>query len=135
MSDNPRFICPETIAKPFGYTHIVEVAAPSRFIYISGQLGLDQGGKLVGGSGNFEAQAVQAFENMKAALAAVGATFANVIKLNNYLTDINHLPLFREVRDRYVNIAAPPASTLVAISQLAIKEAVFEMEAIAVLPA
>lgn len=135
MSDNLRFNSPETIHKPFGYTHTVEVTTPSRFIYISGQLGLDRDGKLVGNPGDIKAQFVQTFENMKLALASVGAGFEHVIKLNNYLTDMSHLPIFRDVRDRYINTAAPPASTAVAISQLAIKEAVFEMEAIAVLPA
>lgn len=134
MSANPQFLNPATIAKPFGYTHVIEVTGPNRFVYISGQLGLDLSGKMVGKQGDFEAQAVQTFENMKAALAAVNAGFEHVIKLNNYLVNIDHLPIYRAVRDRFVNTAAPPASTLVAISQLAIKEALFEMEAIAVLP-
>jgi len=130
---NARFLNPDSIAKPFGYTHVVETTGPGRTVYISGQLGLDRSGKLVGSQGDFEAQATQTFENMKAALQAVGAKFENVIKLNNYLVNMDHLPLFRTVRDRYVNTAAPPASTTVAISQLAIKEALFEMEAVAVL--
>jgi 2-iminobutanoate/2-iminopropanoate deaminase len=131
---NARFLNPDTIAKPFGYTHVVEITGTGRTVHISGQLGLDPSGKLVGQPGDFAAQAAQTFENMKAALAAVGAGFEHVIKLNNYLVDMDHLPLFRTVRDRYVNTAAPPASTTVAISRLAIKEALFEMEAIAVLP-
>jgi enamine deaminase RidA (YjgF/YER057c/UK114 family) len=134
MQANPRFLNPATIAKPFGYTHVVEATAPGRIIYISGQLGLDRNGKIVGKPGDFEAQAAQTFENMKAALVAVGAGFEHVVKLNNYLINMDHLPIFRTVRDRFVNTAAPPASTLVAISQLAIKEALFEMEAIAITP-
>jgi enamine deaminase RidA (YjgF/YER057c/UK114 family) len=133
-SATPRFINPETIAKPFGYTHVVEATTPGRIVYISGQLGLDRSGKLVGQPGDFEAQAVQTFENMKAALAAVGLSLEHIVKLNNYLTNMDHLPIFRTVRDRFINTAAPPASTLVAISRLAIKEAVFEMEAIAIAP-
>ncbi|MCC6949752.1 MAG: RidA family protein [Bradyrhizobiaceae bacterium] len=130
---SPRFLNPETIAKPFGYTHVIETG-PGTVIYISGQLGLDLNGKLVGGPGDFKAQATQTFVNMKAALAAVGADFQHIVKLNNYLTSMEYLPIFRDVRDSFVNVAAPPASTTVAISQLAIKEALFEMEAIAVLP-
>jgi len=38
------------------------------------------------------------------------------------------------VRDRYVNTAAPPASTAVEISRLARPEALFEIEAVAMLP-
>ena len=79
-----------------------------------------------------EAQCVQTFENMKAALEAVGLGLQHIVKLNNYLIDMDHLPIFRTVRDRFINTAAPPASTLVAISRLAIKEALFEMEAVAI---
>ena len=57
------------------------------------------------------------------------------MKINNYLTDMAHIGIFREVRDEFVNTAAPPASTTVAISQLARPGALFEVEAIAVLPA
>jgi enamine deaminase RidA (YjgF/YER057c/UK114 family) len=88
MTDRPRFFSPETIAKPTGYTHVVEVTTPSRLYYISGQLGRDLSGKLVGAPGDFEAQAVQTFENLKATLIALGAEFSDVIKLNNYLTQI-----------------------------------------------
>jgi enamine deaminase RidA (YjgF/YER057c/UK114 family) len=57
-----------------------------------------------------------------------------VVKINNYLVDMNHLSVFREVRDRYLNMAAPPASTLVAITKLAREGALFEIEAVAALP-
>ena len=85
----PRFLNPETIAKPFGYTHVVEATTPGRIVYISGQLGLDRGGKIVGTPGDFEAQCVQTFENMKAVLAAVGLEFQHIVKLNNYLIDMD----------------------------------------------
>jgi enamine deaminase RidA (YjgF/YER057c/UK114 family) len=81
------------------------------------------------------AQAEQVFVNLKNALAAVGAGFEHVVKLNNYFVDISHLGVFREVRDRFVNTAAPPASTAVAISALARPRALIQVEAIAVVPA
>lgn len=134
MASNIRFLNPQTMAKPPGYTHVVEVTAPGRIVYIAGQLGLDLQGNLVGGPGDARAQIRQAFENLKAALAAVGAEFAQVVKVNNYLTDMAHLPIFREVRDGYINTAAPPASTTVAIARLAREGAVFEIEAVVMLP-
>ena len=103
-------------------------------IYIAGQLGLDVDNNLVGGSGDFRAQCTQAFENLGLALAAVGATFNDVVKINNYLTDISHIGIFREVRDKFLNTKAPPASTTIAIPALARPGALFEIEAIAVLP-
>ena len=131
----PRFLNPDGLSKPPGYSHVVEIAGPARIVYIAGQLGLDAGGKVVGGPGDFRAQAIQAFENLKIALAAVGAGFEDVVKVNNYLTDISHLPIFREVRDRYLNIAAPPASTTIEISKFARDGALIEIEAVAMLHA
>jgi enamine deaminase RidA (YjgF/YER057c/UK114 family) len=129
----PRFLNPPTLSKPPGYTHVVETVGPGRIVYIAGQLGLDVQGNLVGAPGDFRAQATQAFENLKHALAAVGAGFDDIVKLNNYLSDMSHLPILREVRDRYVNVAAPPASTTIEISKFARDGALFEVEAIAML--
>ena len=126
-----RFINPQTLAKPAGYTHVVEATAPGRLVYIAGQLGLDSDGKL---SSDFRLQAVQTFENLKTALAAVGAQFRHVVKFNNYLVDIKQLPIFRQVRDSYLADANRPASTTIAISGLARAGAMLEIEAVAVLP-
>ena len=85
-------------------------------------------------AGDFRAQVVQAFENLKAALAAVGASFDDVVKLNNYLIDIpKNLPAYREVRDKYVNTSQPPASTTVGVPGLARDGALYEVEAIVML--
>jgi enamine deaminase RidA (YjgF/YER057c/UK114 family) len=130
-----RFLNPKTLAKPPGYTYVVETTGPGRTVYIAGQLGLDLDNRLVGGPGDFRAQCAKAFENLGFALAAIGATFDDVVKINNYLTDMAHIGHFRTVRDNFLNRKAPPASTTVAISQLARPGALFEIEAIAVLPA
>ncbi len=129
-----RFQNPSTIAKPAGYTHVVEAASPGRIVYIAGQLGLDVDNKIVGEAGDFRAQAEQTFVNLKNALAAAGAGFEHVVKLNNYLVDMTHLGTFREVRDRHIDTASPPASTTIAISGLARPGALIEVEAVAVVP-
>jgi enamine deaminase RidA (YjgF/YER057c/UK114 family) len=137
MADSPnlRFVNPSTMSKPPGYTHVVEATGPGRIVYIAGQLGLTVDGKLAGRPDDFRAQATQAFENLKNALAAVGAGFEHVVKLNNYLTNIRaQLPLYRDVRDGYVSTAHPPASTTVEVSKLAIEGALYEVEAVAMLP-
>ena len=126
-----RFINPETLAKPPSYTHVVEVTGPCRTVYIAGQLGTDRDGNVASG---FQAQAVQVFENLKAALAAIGATFRDVVKLNSYLADIGDLPVLREVRADYLNAAALPASTTLAVTEFARPGALLEVEAVAVLP-
>jgi enamine deaminase RidA (YjgF/YER057c/UK114 family) len=135
MAGNVRFSNPKTMAKPPGYSYVVEATGPNRLIFIAGQLGLDMNNQLVGGPGDFAAQAEQAVQNLKLALADAGATLKDVVKINNYLTDMSHIAEFRAVRDRHFNMAAPPASTTVAILQLARPGALFEIEAIAVLPA
>ena len=125
----PRFINPPTISKPPGYTHVVEITGPGRIVYIAGQLGIDPAGQM---APDFRGQTVQAFENLKNALAAVGASFKDVVKINNYLVDIPaNIGTFREVRDQYLNMAAPPASTAVGVPALARPGALFEIEAIA----
>ena len=128
----PRFLNPKTLAPPPGYSYVVETTGPARTIYLAGQLGLDLDNKLVGEPGDFRAQCVKAFENLELALKAVGAGFADVVKINNYLVDMTHIGVFREVRDGFLNTKTPPASTTVAISQLARPGALFEIEAIAV---
>jgi enamine deaminase RidA (YjgF/YER057c/UK114 family) len=135
MAANVRFSNPNTLAKPPGYSYVVEATGPNRLIFIAGQLGLDMENRLVGEPGDFRAQANKAVENLRLALAHAGATLKDVVKINNYLVDMSHIAIFREVRDAHFNMSAPPASTTVAISQLARPGALFEIEAIAVLPA
>jgi enamine deaminase RidA (YjgF/YER057c/UK114 family) len=130
----PRFINPQTLAPPPGYTQVVEVTGPGRTVYIAGQLGVDLNNKLVGAPGDFRAQATQTFENLKAALASVGAGFEHIVKVNNYLVDMAHLPILREVREPYFGKTEPPASTTVAISTLAREGALYEIDAVVVPP-
>ena len=131
MSDI-RFLSPATMPKPRGYSHVVETTGPGRTVYLAGQLGYTPDGKI---AADFRGQATQAFENVKAALAEVGGDFSQVVKLTVYFVNMDDLPAYFEVRDSYVNTAAPPASTAVQIVKLARPEALFEIEAIAVLPA
>jgi enamine deaminase RidA (YjgF/YER057c/UK114 family) len=63
----------------------VEVMGPGRTVYFEGQLGIDKSGKM---GANALEQIEIAFENVKAALISVGASFENVVKLNNYIVDI-----------------------------------------------
>jgi len=132
MPDNIRFFNPDTIAKPPGYSHVVEVTGPGRLVYFAGQLGMDRSGKM---GANAREQIELAFQNLKAALASVGAGFEHLVKINNYVVDIGaNIAQFREVRDKYVNTSAPPASTTIGVPELARPGALFEIEAVAILP-
>jgi enamine deaminase RidA (YjgF/YER057c/UK114 family) len=134
MTSQANHFSPDTIAKPAGYSHVVEITGPARMVFIAGQLGLKPDGSMAGGVGDFAAQAEQAIQNLKAALAAVGGGLEHIVKITNYLTDIAHLPLFRAARDRHFKNGAPPASTTLAIAALARPDALFEIEAVAMLP-
>ena len=116
---------------PAGYTHVVEVTA-GRPVYIAGQVALDPTGALVGAD-DIRAQTRQVFDNLRAALEAVGAGFEQVVKLNFYLVDATHLPVIREVRDQYLNTRQPPASTAVEVRRLFREDALIEVEAVAVI--
>ena len=125
-----RFLSPETMSPPFGYSHVVDAPA-GRVIFISGQVPLYTEGELVG-EGDFEAQARQVFANLSAALEAAGAGWSDVVKLNYFLTKIGELATVRTIRDEYVDTEQPPASTLVQVSALFRPEAMVEIEAVAI---
>jgi len=126
----PRFVSPPSLPAPHGYTQVVEIPPGHRLMYLSGQVPLDTEGNVVG-RGDFRRQAEQVFANLEHALAAVGATFADVVKLNYYVVDASKLSDLRAVRDRYVSQAAPPASTLVEVRHLFREDVLLEVEAVA----
>jgi enamine deaminase RidA (YjgF/YER057c/UK114 family) len=127
-----RFANPKTMPAPRGYTQVVETAGAGRTVYLSGQLGMTPAGAFAGD--DFRAQATQCFKNLKAGLASVGGGFEHVVKITNFFVDMSHLPVFFEVRDKYVNTKAPPASTAIQVGRLARDGALFEVEAVAVIP-
>jgi enamine deaminase RidA (YjgF/YER057c/UK114 family) len=125
-------LSPRSLPPSRGYSHIV-IAPAGRRASISGQVALDSLGAVVG-VGDFRAQCVQVFENLRRALASVGATFADVVSTNMYVTDLSHLDVLREVRARYLPAEAAPASTLVQVVALYRPELMIEIAAEAVLP-
>ena len=125
---------PPALSAPTGYTHIVEVTGPVKTIYISGQIAYDKDGKIVGAPGDMKAQAEQVFKNLQAALTAAGATFADVVKMNSYITDMSKAQAVRDVRAQYFKDATP-ASTFVEVKGLVRPELLLEIEVIAAIPA
>src|SRR4029453_1603942 len=84
-------------------------------IYVSGQIGRDAAIELVEGR---EAQIVQAFENLKRVLEAAGASLSDVVDVTTFHTDMRDLPLFMQVRDRYLTTDPLPAWTAVGAHML-----------------
>jgi enamine deaminase RidA (YjgF/YER057c/UK114 family) len=127
-----KFLNPETLLKPRGFTQVVTVAGAAKMIFVSGQVAVDKDGKLVG-AGDLAAQARQAATNLKLALEAAGATASDIIKLNAYI--VNYKPsdyaAFREARNALAAEGEPPASTLVGVTALAFDGLMIEIEATA----
>jgi 2-iminobutanoate/2-iminopropanoate deaminase len=112
------------------YSHVVTVNGPGKTIYVAGQLARDAGGNLVG-KGDMRAQMEQTFRNLDACLQAAGASWADVVKTNTYVTDYPEFSKHSDVRMRYIGVASP-TSTTVQISRLADPDAMVEIEMIAV---
>ena len=112
------------------YAHAVRADGP--MLFVSGVVPVDEQGRLVGGD-DIVQQASAVFRNLGAVLAAGGATFADVVKVSVFLTDIDDRPLINPVRQDAFG-AARPASTLIEVSRLAVPGAKIEVEAVAVLP-
>ena len=127
-----QFFNPSNMHRPRGYTHAV-VADGGRSVFIAGQVAFDKEGNLVG-RGDLRAQIDQALDNLVTALAAAGATPADVVKLNTYVVNYKptDYPIIREARARVFQGQNPPASTLIGVQALAVEELLIEIEAIAV---
>jgi enamine deaminase RidA (YjgF/YER057c/UK114 family) len=131
-----RFVQPDASSKQAGYSHVVEATVPGRIVYIAGQMGLDSNGNVVGAPGDFRAQATQAWENIRGGLASVGGGLEHIVKITQFLLHLRaHQPLVREVRAKFFNPdLPPPASTMVQVGAFTREGALYEVEAVAVLP-
>ena len=109
------------------YAHAVRADGP--LLFVSGVVPVDEQGDLAGGDDVVE-QARAVFRNLEAVLAAGGASFADVVKVTVFLTDVDDRPKINPVRQEVFG-AARPASTLVEVSRLAIDGAKIEVEAVA----
>ncbi|MEV5986838.1 RidA family protein [Streptomyces sp. NPDC052051] len=131
MSELTRITAPDGVAPAAAYTHVV--MGTGRFVAVSGQLALDEDGKLVG-EGDPAAQARQIFENLRRCLAAAGATFDDVVKLTFFVTDMAYMPAIRAARAAHIPEDRLPAASAVQVASLVRPEFLMEIEAYAVLP-
>ncbi len=120
-------LTPESIAPPFArYAHGVLVPEGYRLILTSGQLGMAEDGSVPESA---EAQAEIIFANLTAILAAGGATVADVLRLNAFVTDRAHMGGYMAARDRWLaSLDRLPASTLVIVSGFTRPEFKVEVE-------
>lgn len=130
-----QFLNPKELFDPRFFTHSVTVTGPVKLVYVSGQVSYDRDGQVIG-EGDMKAQAEQVFKSLTHNLAAAGATWADVVKLNGYMVNMNpdDVNLYREVRSRYIRFPKMPASTLVGVQALVHEDLLLEVEVIAALP-
>ncbi len=113
-------------------SHFTDAVQANDLLFVSGIVPVDGEGRLVG-EGDVVEQARQVFRNIGAILAAAGCTFADVVKVVLYLTDVDDRPLINPVRQEVFG-ETRPASTLVEVSALVIPGAKLEIECVALIP-
>jgi reactive intermediate/imine deaminase len=111
-------------------SHFTDAVQAGQLLFVSGIVPVDERRELVGGD-DVAAQARCLFENMRQVLAAAGCTFADVVKVTVFLTDIGDRPLVNPVRQEVFGDTRP-ASTLVEVPALVIPGAKIEVDAVAV---
>ncbi|MEV6209304.1 RidA family protein [Kitasatospora sp. NPDC051914] len=131
MSEITRIAAPAGVAPSGRYSHVV--SGRGRFVAVSGQVALDEDGKLVG-EGDAAAQVRQVFANLERCLAAAGAGWRDVVKITSFLTDVAHLSALRTVWDEVLDPEHAPASSAVQVAALVRPEFLVEIEAFAVVP-
>lgn len=122
---------PEGLSQPPTYSHVA-IARGSRIAFVSGQVGFDAEGQLVGE--DHYSQAEQAFRNVATAVEAVGGSMESILKITIFVVD--HRP---QLLEPLMNARAAafgehkPASTYVGVQALARPGLLVEVEAVAVL--
>ncbi|MFL4980223.1 MAG: RidA family protein [Xanthobacteraceae bacterium] len=126
-----KIVNPDGLGKPLGqYSHMTRVKA-AEFLFIAGQVATDRDGKLVGPD-DFDAQCVQTFANIEAALKSAGAGWHHVVEFTTYLVHSQDIPKFmtfrlREFPRMFANGAYPP-NTLLIIDRLVQESFLIEVQ-------
>jgi enamine deaminase RidA (YjgF/YER057c/UK114 family) len=129
-----KILNPDSLGKPLGqYSQVTRVKA-SEFLFIAGQVGADRDGKA---PADFDAQCVQLFANIGAALTSQGAGFGNIVEFTTYLVHSQDIPKFMAYRSRefpklFAGGAYPP-NTLLMIDRLVREDFLIEVSAVAAL--
>jgi enamine deaminase RidA (YjgF/YER057c/UK114 family) len=127
-----RYVNPDTVAPPGNFSVAVQ---HDRIVWLSGQVSRDRSGALVG-PGDAEAQALQIYANVEAALRGLGGDLRHLVKTVTYVVGREHLPGVRRARERLIRerkLVNLPAGTLVLVAGLVNPEFLVEVDVTAVL--
>jgi enamine deaminase RidA (YjgF/YER057c/UK114 family) len=137
MTAEIKIINPDALGKPLGqYSQIARVKGAAEYVFIAGQLATDKAGGIVGAD-DFDAQCVQVFANIGAALQSVGGGWANVVQFTTYLAHSQDIPKFMAYRKREFPGLFPggayPPNTLLVVDRLVQEPFLVEVQAVAAL--
>ena len=123
-----RPLSPKGRAAPLArYSPGMQVAAGSELVFVSGQLGIAADGTTPDSA---EAQAELCFQAIGAILAEAGMGFADIVRLNAFVTERAYLRDYMRVRDRHI-ADPPPASTLMIVQGFSQPQLKVEVECVA----
>ncbi len=119
------------LVERFNYSPAVKVG---NLIFAAGQVGRDSDMNVIDSS--LEDHIVAAWENVGKVLAAAGASFEDIVEMTTFHVDLQEqLPLFLEIKDRYIpRTAVPPAWTAIGITELTFPKQLVEIKVVAVVP-
>ena len=127
-----KYINPENMAKPRGYSHAISTAGNYKTIYIGGQNAIDKDGNLIG-KNNLKEQTEQVLKNIEKILEDIGAKFENIIKFNiHILQGQNPEEGFYVFQKRWGDIKNFPIVTVLFVAGLGNPDWLVEIDAIAV---
>ena len=112
-------------------SHYTDAVRHGDLLFISGCGPFDEENRIVGGD-DVAQQCRQVLKNIDKILVAANATFADVLKVTVYLTDVGDRTVINPVRKEFFG-QTRPASTLIAVAALAFPEMKVEIDAVAAL--
>ena len=129
-----KLVNPSSVATPRGYSQVAQIdLGNATMLLISGQVPIDKQGNLVG-KDDFAKQTEQTFINIKNIIEEAGGNMTHLAKLTYFIRDVSKIQVVRDIRDLFINVKNPPASTLVEVSRLYRDDVLLEIEAIAIIP-
>jgi enamine deaminase RidA (YjgF/YER057c/UK114 family) len=126
---------PETMVKPRStYSHVAEIDAGARLVFLAGQIAIDHSGNPLGAN-DFETQCAEVFANIGKALNAAHADWKNVVQFMAFLVRREDIPKYAAFRQRefpkYFPDGIYPPSTLLIVNGLAHEAFLIEVQAVA----
>lgn len=127
-----RKINPWSWQDSFGFSQAIETTGHKRVLRCAGQTSVNANGEPMN-AGDMAAQITLALDNLEAVLKAADMTFANLVRLNIYTTDMGAtLEHFTVAEQRLAGAGVQPAITALGVTALFLPELMIEIEGDAV---